>query len=180
MSETDSINNFDNILAQAKGGDLDAACEVAHRYRLGLGVHQSWPKAIKWYTSAAEEGALVAIVWLGRIYGGRGNREPEPELAHYWLNLAVEAGDSSAMCDLGLHFFNGWGVRTNRKHAASLYRQAAKLDDTWGAYLLGLCYHEGHGVKKNSHWALHWLDKAAFDHNEARDMAYLIRYGDES
>ena len=116
---------------------------------------------------------------LGRIYGGRDGAEPDPEKALIWLNKAVEAGDTGSMCDLGLHFFNGWGVKTNQKHAAELYRDAAKLGDLWGAYLLGLCYREGAGVKKNRHWALHWLDKAADEHPEARDMAYLIRYGDE-
>ena len=180
MPQTDSTNTFDDILASAEGGELDAACEIAHRYRLGMGVHQSWPDAINWYTAAHETGALVGTVWLGRIYGGRDGAEPDPEKAMIWLNRAVEAGDTGSMCDLGLHFFNGWGVKTNRKHAAELYRDAAKLGDLWGAYLLGLCYREGAGVKKNRHWALHWLDKAADEHPEARDMAYLIRYGDES
>lgn len=180
MPKTDSINKFDEILAGAEGGDLEAVCEVAHRYRLGMGVHQSWPDAIKWYTAADKAGALVGTVWLGRIYGGRGDMDPDPEKALPWLNKAAEAGDTGSMCDLGLHFFNGWGVRTNRKHAAELYREAAKGGDLWGAYLLGLCYREGLGVKKNRRWALHWLDMAADEHREARDVAYLIRHGDES
>lgn len=180
MIKTDSTPTFDDILAQAEGGDLEAMCEIAHRYRLGMGVHQSWPDAIEWYTKAADAGALVATVWMGRIYGGRGGADPDPEKALVWLNKAVKAGDIGSLCDLGLHFFNGWGVKTNRKHAAELYKEAAKGGDLWGAYLMGMCYRDGHGVKKNRRWALHWLDLAADEHREARDMAYLIRFGDQS
>lgn len=180
MQEMDPTDKFDYVLERAEEGDLEAACEIAHRYRLGMGVHQSWTSAIHWYTKAADAGVLVAIVWLGRIFGGRDGAEPDPEKAIAWLNKAVEAGDPGAMCDLGLHFFNGWGVKPNLKHAAELYKDAAKAGDLWAAYLLGLCYAEGHGVKKNKRWALQWLDKASDEHREARDMAYVVRYGDEA
>lgn len=179
MQKMDPANLFENVLKRANEGDLVAACEIAHRYRLGMGIHRSWPEALRWYTVAADAGDMSALNWLVRLYGGREEMAPEPEKAIDWLNKAVEAGDTGSLCDLGLHFFNGWGVQANQKHAAELYKQAARAGDLWGAYLLGLCYQEGQGVKKNRRWALQWLDMAADEHQEARDMAYVIRYGDE-
>lgn len=45
--------------------------------------------------------------------------------------------------------------------AAELYRLAAGQGDSWAQYLLGLCYLDGEGVRRNRRWAKFWLSKAA-------------------
>ena len=66
-------------------------------------------------------------------------------------------------------------MRKNRTLAAKLYRQSAEQGDTWAQYLLGLCYRDGDGVRRNRRWALHWFDRAAADTPEAERAAKKLR-----
>ena len=44
----------------------------------------------------------------------------------------------------------------------------AEQGDTWAQHLLGVCYRDGDGVRKNIRVAITWWKKAAKEHPEAR------------
>ena len=74
---------------------------------------------------------------------------------------------------LGTLYEHGHGVRRNLYKSAELYRKAALEGETRASYLLGLCYRDGSGVRKNIRWARHWL-KIAVRAREA-DAARALR-----
>ncbi len=144
-------------------------------YRKGDVVRQSGAMAIRWYGKAAAAENVAAMHWLARIYGGDEDYPEQPDKGIYWRKLASNAGDAQSQGILGVHYFNGRGVRKNRSLAARLYRLSAEQGDTWSQYLLGLCYRDGDGVRRNKRWALHWFERAAVDTPEARKAAKTLR-----
>ena len=56
--------------------------------------------------------------------------------------------------------------------AATLYRAAAEQGDSWACYLLGLCYRDGEGVRRNRRSARKWF-RCAADSGEKEAMKAL-------
>jgi hypothetical protein len=52
-------------------------------------------------------------------------------------------------------------VKKDAVIGASWYRKAAQQGDDWACYLLGLCYRDGTGVRRNRRLARYWFQKAA-------------------
>jgi TPR repeat protein len=52
---------FNDCMAQAEQGDADAQTWVAMMYYEGKGVPQDDNRAFKWFTKAAEQGALSTL-----------------------------------------------------------------------------------------------------------------------
>jgi TPR repeat protein len=139
-----------------------AASNLGHMYRKGEGVRQDWDEALRWYHRAARRGSVTAWHWLGRIYGGIEALPEDPPRAIRWLTKAAEAGDAQSQCNLGVYVFNGKkGIPEDRRKAVSLYRAAAAQRDEWATYLLGLCYRDGEGVRKNRRLARRWFERAS-------------------
>lgn len=61
-------------------------------------------------------------------------------LAVGWFARAVLAGNSSALCNLGLCFEQGTGVRRDWVQAEQLYREAAEAGSTTALCSLGYLY----------------------------------------
>jgi TPR repeat protein len=78
---------------------------------------------------------------------------------------------------LGIHLFNGAGVKRDRARAARLYRRASELGDSRAAYLLGDCYLEGEGVRRDRRGARRGFERAARagDPDARRALAKLRR-----
>jgi TPR repeat protein len=66
-----------------------------------------------------------------------------------------------SQCSLGVHDINGDGVTRDATAGANLYKKSAEQGDEWACYLLGLCYRDGTGVKRNRRLAGYWFSKAA-------------------
>ena len=52
-------------------------------------------------------------------------------------------------------------MKKDQKKAVEWYTMAAEQGDAAAQYNLGLCYANGHGVKKNIETAVEWFNKAA-------------------
>ncbi len=88
---------YDEALASwrraAEFGDGEAARNLGHMYRQGLGVEADLPIALAWYQVAADAGVVSAQYNLGMVYLGGGPGVPKDRLAAlHWLNAAAAAG----------------------------------------------------------------------------------------
>jgi len=77
------------------------------------------------------------------------------------LNRRAEAGDSSAMVDLGTKYANGRGVPQNYQEAVSWLRKASAAGDAAGMNNMGVMYANGYGVPKDYEQAAAWYRRAA-------------------
>jgi uncharacterized protein len=93
---------------------------IALMYQRGQGLKKSWPRAIAWFRKAASRGHVRSQYWLGRIYGGDEDYPVDLPEALKWLQMAAEAGDADAQCNLGVHYHEGLGVARFQRSGASL------------------------------------------------------------
>ena len=77
-----------------------------------------------------------------------------------WTPLA-EQGDAKAQYNLGVVYFNGYGVLQNYESALKWYTLAAEQGIASAQFYLGLMYEEGYGVLQNYESALKWYTLAA-------------------
>lgn len=85
--------HFNEVKLTAIGGDVDAQFELAGLYAEGNGVEQNLTEAVKWYSSAAEQGHDSAQYKLGLSYQqGKGVPQSDTE-AYIWLNISAENGE---------------------------------------------------------------------------------------
>lgn len=69
--------------------------------------------------------------------------------------------DSRAETELGVIYFNGYGIPENDKLAFNFFEKSASSGFAHGEYLLGLMYDQGDSVPANSYKAVYWYQKAA-------------------
>lgn len=83
-------------------------------------------------TEAAEDGNVTAMEELAMLYlNGDEDQEiePDPEKSVYWFQKAADAGDATAMYNLGLHYAKGHGVKRDFVQAAEWMQMAADAGD---------------------------------------------------
>ncbi|MFP6748904.1 MAG: tetratricopeptide repeat protein [Alphaproteobacteria bacterium] len=112
-------------LPWAHRGDPAAQRNLAHIYRMGLGVAQDFTQAAAWYRRAADAGLSRAQANLAAMYlRGQGVGEDAKQAA-YWFTVAAANGHALAQYNLALLYLRGEGVeRSEAKAAGWLYRAA--------------------------------------------------------
>ena len=75
--------------------------------------------------------------------------------------LLAEQGHYMAQSNLGVCYYNGYGVPQSYSDAAKWYLKAAEQGHPVAQYNLGVCYYNGHGVLQNYSEAIKWFRKAA-------------------
>lgn len=73
----------------------------------------------------------------------------------------AEQGNAGAQYNVGLMYYNGWGVPQDYKEAAKWYRKAAEQGHADAQYNLGVTYVNGLGVPQDYKIAASWYRKAA-------------------
>jgi len=76
------------------------------------------------------------------------------------LRPLAEQGDADAQYELGLQYFNGYGVAKNYETATAWFRKAAEQGVAFAQYNLGLMYFYGQGVTQDYREAAAWFRKA--------------------
>ena len=113
-------------LPWAHKGDPAAQRNMAHLYRMGLGVPQDFVQAASWYRLAADRGLARAQANLAAMYlRGQGLEEDAREAA-YWFTAAATNGHVLAQYNLGLLYLRGEGVERNEAKAAGWLYRAGK------------------------------------------------------
>ena len=88
------------------------------------------------------------------------------------LRKSAEAGDVTAMYNLGGCFENGDGVEQDYVAALAWYRRAADCGDVDAMNDIGDIYYFGNGVEKDYSIAQEWFEKAIMAGNETPLMPY--------
>ena len=82
-------------------GDGEAARNLGHLYRQGLGVDQDVAAAVEWYQIASAAGVVSAEYNLGMVYLNGGPKVPTDRVkALHWLTKAADAGVTPARKEL--------------------------------------------------------------------------------
>jgi len=83
------------------------------------------------------------------------------------LKPLAEQGEAAAQYNLGVMYYNGWGVIQNYKAAVKWYKLAAEQGDADAQYNLGLMYSKGRGLIKDYTLAHMWSNIAASQGNKS-------------
>ncbi|MCX2564549.1 tetratricopeptide repeat protein [Acetobacter thailandicus] len=120
---------------------------------------------------------LEQVLW-GKILLNSTYVPSNPAQARVWFRIAADAGYGPAWNMLGRCAHFGWGDTVNLLFAAECYENAARLDDEWGRYNLGILFMRGLGMPQNLKKALMLFQQAA--HNgHAKSMNILARFLEE-
>lgn len=186
-------------------GKSFAEYSLGSLYYHGEGVPQNYTEAAYWWKIVAAEGGFSADGSLGALYvdwqnyteaahwfrgvaGLAGNflggERPDPR-ALQQLQQAAQQGDPAAEFDFGALLFNhdnkpfGLPHGSDYARAVPWYKKAAIQGDVDAEDTLGLYYHLGLGVRKNSAKALYWWKRAAArgDADSAYAVGAQYQYG---
>ncbi len=93
MTQEYSKKPLEELLAAAKGGDLEAQMALATLHELGLIPTSSMTEAMRWYSKAAKSGDPLAALFLGEIYK-QGTKEltADSKMAESYFQLAEKGG----------------------------------------------------------------------------------------
>lgn len=117
---------------------------------------------VQYYRYSADMGNVEAQVTMGRLYslGARGLKK-DIDAARKYLTDAANAGDATAMANLGNMYANGFGVDANNETALFWFKKSANKGNAMGRYGLGYMTLAGQGVDQDHALALQYLNQAA-------------------
>ena len=87
-----------------------------------------------------------------------------------WQQILTEP-NAAIRYDFGAHYANGDGVKQDFTRGRYWIHQAALKGYPLAQYNLGVMFFDGIGGIQNQECAVHWLNKAASEGNETREMA---------
>lgn len=153
------------ITESAKRGYAEAQYKLGLIYELGDLAPENLTEAFGWYIKAAKQGYIVAQYQVGQMLAqGRGVTENEEE-AVIWYKKARQQGYFPAAINLTL-------IRKQYKDTFTLYVLAANFGHPHAQKMLGLCYVEGIGTKKDMNKAIDWFEMSAIQ-GDTQSMLHL-------
>ena len=153
------------ITSLAKNGNKDAALDLGNLYYFGLGVEQSYAKAVKWYTHASEMTDCKALSNLGYCYYYGRDVDIDYAKSYDCFSKSAFMGYYNAMYKLGDMFLNGYHVKKDLDAAFYWFNEAEKYCKDYEGqpsvdYRLGICHLHGYGTGIDVLEALRYLYKA--------------------
>jgi len=161
-------------LPLARAGDAKAQNNIGLLYERGLGVRQSYPEAINWYTQAADQGLAEAHHNLGLLYYSGFGVEPNEREAFRRFRSAAEDELPESLYMLGLMVYNGQATAQDFPQAKLLFEAAAVQGYAEAQYMLGYILQSGDLGKPRPDAAYVWSRIAADQGIElAEELNYL-------
>ena len=139
-----------------QGSDL-AMMLLGDMYQSGYGVEKNYDKALKLFSTPAENGNVYAQTCIGSVHYNR--RYYSQSLK--WYRKAAEQGYAYAQNNLGLMYVNGDGVEQDYKKAFEWWQKAAEQGHAGAQNNLGVMYANGYRVARDYKKAVDWYSKAA-------------------
>lgn len=142
---------------KAKNGDAQAQYKLAMCYKYGIKTKINKKKALYWATKAAEQGDIVAAIYLAEFYN---NIDPETGVNQdkneylYWYRKAGEGGCIYAQTQLAHHYLSEDTVE--EKSLYWFHKAAEQGDGESQLYLASHYINDGDASQ-----ALSWLRRAA-------------------
>ncbi len=164
---------FEETMAKAVKGDVEAQLKVARFYSNGSGVTKDEVEKVKWVRKAAEQNYALAQCLLGVCYrDGQGAAKDEVE-AVKWFQKAAEQNCALAQCLLGSCYADSNGVAKDEVEAVKWFLKAARQNNAEAQYNVGISYANGRGTAKDEVEAVKWFGKAAAEQNYAKAQYQL-------
>lgn len=148
---------FWQLAINASEGQISAKYEVALAYFHGRGIEKNIVKALETMQSAANEGFINAILFLGDWCQSPDNFDRKPEDAIYWYRKAAELNSSTGRMKLGLCYLEGKGITADHSKACYWLERAAEQGNNEAMY----------------HAAQAWIDRGSSGNAVAYIWAFL-------
>ncbi|RHZ80902.1 hypothetical protein Glove_130g202 [Diversispora epigaea] len=146
---------FELFLKSAEKGLTIAQNKVGLCYIDGIGTPKDAAKGFSWYMKSALDGNIDAIFNVGCCYKNGIGVNRDYQKAFKWILKAAEKGESAAQYNLGTYY-----EAKDKVKAFDWYKKAAECNYIYGQYMVGKCFYEGYGIKKDIVNAIYWLNKA--------------------
>ncbi len=166
---------FKELKAKAKSGDLDAMCSFAECHREYGGYKNDEEKRKKIYEKAAKLGSTDAQYWLAMY-----NRGGKPKKCAALCHEAAEQGHAGAMFELARRYSSGYssaGVKKDEAEALKWYIKAAQNGHIEAQIELAKIYDRGNNVaQEDKEKSFHWYSLAAEQGNETALCECAFKY----
>ena len=136
-------------------GDIDAKYLAGKEFVAGLVVEKNIAKGIDWIESAALEGSIPAILYMGEWQSSSHNSASRPNNALFWFMRAAEQGSTEGKVRVAQCYLKGIGTKKSVLNGGYWLERAAEDGNAEAMYLAGKVWLEQKGVGK--HIAYIWL-----------------------
>lgn len=164
------------LFEKALAGDTDAQFDVSIRYSDLNDKYDDLyleKESLNWLMTAAKKSNIESLCFLGDLYtisilydiGSKtqlGELLPQDFLkAAQCYSEAIRKGDTLTLCELGILYYRGNGVKQDLNLALKLFNEAKKNDINEALTLLGSWIIGGRGVVQDFDLARNWLNIAS-------------------
>lgn len=146
-----------------KGNAIDQR-KLAIAYFEGKDIKSNYGQAIKWLTSAAENGDAGAQAYFGYLYSNGTIIPKNEKLSADWYMKAAQQEYPEAQFMMGGLYLLGRGVTQDNTKSYEWFRRAADRGYGDAQYVLGLRYHYGELLPKDDLEAAFWFRLASLNH----------------
>jgi uncharacterized protein len=122
---TDAKKVFDNCTLQGDTDVVGALICLGTMYHDGLGVKQSYERALEFFTLAANEGSVIASAKLGKMYAEGYGVSKDEVRARKFYKSAANQGEIFASAAYGMMCLYGMGGKSDEDRARGYLEQAA-------------------------------------------------------
>jgi uncharacterized protein len=99
---------------------------------------------------AGDHGSLPALVTLGTLHlYGKAGLPQSASLASGYYRSAANAGDATALFNMGVLHWTGQGVEQSKSKAIDYFRRAADQEDSPALFNMGILHYHGDGVDQS-------------------------------
>lgn len=162
--EKDAAKAVDLFHRAAESCCPDAQFNLGVCYAEGDGVEKDLKKAGSLYQRAADSGNANAAEYLSLCAeaGLEFNSKPVEAVAPIDMyRCEADAGDPSALYNLGVCYAEGNGVEVDLKKSVTFFLRAVEGGSLDAQNLLGFCYEHGRGVEQDVSRAVELYERAA-------------------
>lgn len=166
------IVSIEQLRREAEAGDVKAQYALGVAYVRGEVISRDLAQAKVWLERAAAQDDGEPSYQLG-IYHAMGIwGKVDAEQAFYWIERAAKYDNPAALVALSNFYLDGFGTSQNGELAIKLLTSAANKEYAQAQYRLGIIYHSGKIVPKDTVRAREWFIKA----HEAGDIdaAFMV------
>lgn len=170
--------NFQQVMAWAEAGDIQAQMILSYAYRHGLEVKHSYKTSDEWKEKAAKVNPVyvenfIPLEYYGKkltlrqMYGIAAYRaqvgyyiKPDYNDAVRWAELGALENDPASLAYMGSAYYTGRGVKQDYKMAIDYFKKS--LQEPLSLQLLSDAYAKGNGVEQDTRKSKIYADYLKF------------------
>ncbi|MEZ5583496.1 MAG: SEL1-like repeat protein [Candidatus Competibacteraceae bacterium] len=160
--QRDEIKSLRLFRQAASHGSVTALEAMVDIYTCGIGVEPDPQKARKWLDRASEQGSTISLLTLAERSAL--SDTPDAQARRFlFLKRAANAGNRSAMVELGLAYRDGLGVAVDAELSREWLERATAPGNNAGHGMMRLAraYAEGEEFEQDRAKSQRWVEQAA-------------------